>query len=69
CSADTTTASSTTPPGKSASTPTTENPNSYHHPNPASKDTGSDIDHDAKRRDVGEVDARVSGLAEKASRS
>src|SRR3954463_16736590 len=47
CCAATTTGPSTTRPGTSASTPTTTNPNSCHHPNPASKDSGSDIDHDA----------------------
>ena len=47
-SAATTTASSTTAPGTSASTPTTEDPNTSHHPNPISNPNGSDIDHDAR---------------------
>ena len=41
--AATTTASSTTRPGRSASTHTTDNPNSSHHPNPESSPNGSDI--------------------------
>ncbi len=43
------TASSTTPPGRYASTPTTDNPNSNPHPNPASPPNGSAIDPDSTR--------------------
>ena len=49
--AATTTAPSTTHPGKSAPIPTTTDPNSNHHPNPASNHTGSDTDHAAREVD------------------
>jgi hypothetical protein len=66
CCADTTTAPSTTHHGKSDSTPTIRDPNSYPHPHPTRNKPGSDFDPDANSR-TNSVVRRSSSVVEPSS--